>query len=275
MNWLIQNWLDSFKTGSVQDPGEQPDPQVLTNRADLHVHTRASDGLATAEQVLEQVATTGQLRVVALTDHDTMLAPAHARQLQRDFGIEVIVGEEVSTRDGHLLALFIDQPLPPGRPAAETIAAVHAQGGLCIAPHPYDWLIPSLGRRGLRTRCIGHDRAADGRDWAFDAIETVNASITWPVALANGLAHRVASELGLPMVGGSDTHTLPTIGQAYTEFPGTTADDLYRAITQGTVRAAGHGWRAAQFAEFYRLTLRERSLSGALKLAGSNLALLH
>jgi predicted metal-dependent phosphoesterase TrpH len=225
--------------------------------------------------VLEQVAIAGRLRVVALTDHDTMLAPLHARRLERDFGIEVIVGEEVSTQDGHLLALFIDQPLPPGRPAAETIAAVHAQGGLCIAPHPYDWLIPSLGWRGLHRRGAGNGRASDGRDWAFDAIEAVNASITWPAAIANGLARRVAGELGLPVVGGSDTHTLATIGQAYTEFPGTTAGDVYHAITQGTVGATGHGWSAAQFLEFYRLTLRERSLSGALKLAGANLALLH
>ena len=275
MNRLHQNGSDNAETGNRQPMEDPCRPQVPTNHADLHVHTRASDGLATAEQVLEQVASAGQLRVVALTDHDTMLAPLHARRLQREFGIEVIVGEEVSTQDGHLLALFIDRPLPPGRPAAETIAAVHAQGGLCIAPHPYDWLIPSLGRRGLHTRCVTHSGTAAGQDWAFDAIETVNASITWPAAIANGLARRVAGELGLAAVGGSDTHTLATIGRAYTEFPGTTADDVYRAIMQRTVRAGGHGWSAAQFLEFYRLTLRERSLSGALKLAGANLALLH
>src|SRR6185436_2860560 len=87
-------------------------------------------------------------------------------------GLEVIVGEEVSTAEGHLLALFIEQELPPGRPAAATIAAVHAQGGLCIAAHPYDWMVPSLGRAGLRQRCAGPDC-----EWPLDGIEVFNASL--------------------------------------------------------------------------------------------------
>ncbi|MBA3945202.1 MAG: PHP domain-containing protein [Herpetosiphonaceae bacterium] len=275
MNWLPKNCRGISTTTTTCLSEQKLDPMLPVNRADLHVHTSASDGLATVEQVLAQVATAGKLRVVAITDHDAMLDAVRARRLQRDFGVEVIVGEEVSTQEGHLLALFIDHALPPGRPAAETIAAIHAQGGLCIAPHPYDWLIPSLGKAGLRTRCVPHDGAADGRDWPFDAIETLNASITWPASVANAWAQYVAVELGLPVVGGSDTHTLATVGQAYTEFCGTTAEDVYRSIKEGTVAAVGHCWSPTQFLEFYQLTLRRRSLSGALKLACANVTLLH
>ena len=270
--------MNTLQQSHIVQPREAPtettsDLLPATNRADLHLHTVASDGLATIEQVLEQVAQTGQLGIVAVTDHDRMFAPAQARQLERDFGIGVIVGEEVSTQEGHLLALFIHKELPAGRPAAETIAAIHAQGGLCVAAHPYDWLVSSLGKAGLRHRCLPRGGVADGRDWAFDAIETVNTGITWPAWVANAMAGRVADELGLPGTGGSDAHTLATVGQGWTMFPGTTTDDLYRAIQHGTVTAHGRPWSAAQFLEFYQLTLRQRSLRGALRLALANIAL--
>src|SRR5215207_1074336 len=107
------------------------------SKADLHVHTTHSDGHASVEEVLEHAERHTELRVIAITDHDTIEGALEARTLAREYGIEVVVGEEVSTADGELLALFIEQRLPPGRPAAETIAAVHEQGGLCVAAHPY------------------------------------------------------------------------------------------------------------------------------------------
>ncbi len=119
----------------------------LNSLADLHIHTTYSDGTATVPDVLAHVAASN-LHVIAITDHDAIAGALEARQLARDFGVEVIVGEEVSTLDGHVLALFIAEFLPPGRPAAETIAGVHAQGGLCVAPHSYDWAVISLGRNG-------------------------------------------------------------------------------------------------------------------------------
>src|SRR5690349_4824161 len=101
----------------------------LYSKADLHIHTLASDGTASVEEVLTQVAAS-DLRVIAITDHDTLDGALEARRLAPGFGVDVIVGQEVSTREGHLLVLFVDQPLPPARPAAETIAAAHALGGL-------------------------------------------------------------------------------------------------------------------------------------------------
>ena len=138
------------------------------SKADLHIHTTASDGAATVPELLAYVAQMPDLRVIAITDHDSIAAAKEAARLAHQFGIDVIVGEEVSTADGHLLALFIDSFLPPQRPAAETIAAIHAQGGLAIAPHPFDRSVPSLGRAGLGQP-----------GWDFDALEGFNAGGVW------------------------------------------------------------------------------------------------
>lgn len=205
------------------------------SKADIHIHTVYSDGTATVREVLEHTAAHTDLRVIAVTDHDTIEGALEARSLADAYGIEIIVGEEVSTSEGHLLALFIEQPIPPRRSAAATIAAVHAQGGLCIAAHPYDMVVPSLGRYGLQTRA-----AAPSRDWHFDAIETFNASL-W-LASNNTRAATVAAALELPACGGSDSHHLATIGLGYTLFPGRNAADLFQAVLCGQTRADGRYW---------------------------------
>ncbi len=207
----------------------------LWSDADLHIHTSHSDGTARVRDVLEYVATQTDLRVIAITDHDTITGALEARRLAPHYGIEVIVGEEISTLDGHLLALFVEQHTPPRRPAAETIAAVHAQGGLCIAPHPYGMLVPSLGYRGLRERAAGNNP-----EWPFDAIESFNASLR--LDSNNQTAHQVSEALQLPVCGGSDSHHLATIGTGRTRFPGSTAADLRVALQQRQTQAVGNSW---------------------------------
>ncbi len=207
----------------------------LWSDADLHIHTSHSDGTASVRDVLEYVATQTDLRVIAITDHDTISGALEARRLASHYGIEVIVGEEISTLDGHLLALFVEQPTLPRRPAAETITAVHAQGGFCIAPHPYGMLVPSLGYHGLRERAAGNNP-----EWPFDAIESFNASLR--LDWNNQAAHRVSTELQLPVCGGSDSHHLATIGTGRTRFPGSTAADLRVALQQRQTQAVGNAW---------------------------------
>lgn len=82
-------------------------------KADLHVHTTYSDGTAGVPDILARVAAS-DLRVVAITDHDTINGAREARRLVRDFDIDVIVGEEVSTREGHLLRSDADTKLSHG-----------------------------------------------------------------------------------------------------------------------------------------------------------------
>ena len=241
---------------------------TLVSKADLHVHTDASDGTASVCDVLSRAAELG-FGVIAITDHDTIDGALEARRQAHRYGVEVIVGEEVSTAEGHLLVLFIEAALLPGLPAAETIAAAHAQGGLCIAAHPYDWAVPSLGKAGLHRRCHGVNMG----EWPLDAIEGLNASATWPLGIPNRVGQRIARRIGLPTVAGSDAHTLATIGRAYTLFPGRTALDLRGAVINGNVTTAGQPWTVAETFDFYRQTVSQRGLREALALARANLDL--
>jgi predicted metal-dependent phosphoesterase TrpH len=236
--------------------------KTVWSKADIHVHTTYSDGHADVEEVLEHAVQNTDLRVIAITDHNTIEGALEARSLAETYGIEVIVGEEVSTADGELLALFIEQRLPSGLPAAKTIAAVHEQGGLCIAAHPYDWMVPSMGHHGLRKRGSGPDP-----EWRLDAIETFNAGLL--LSRGNSRAAVTAAALGLPALGGSDSHHPKTIGYGYTLFPGWDSADLQTAIEFGQTYAAGRSWGPVVTAEVIGLIVR-RELRNRTKRVGRN-----
>jgi predicted metal-dependent phosphoesterase TrpH len=203
-------------------------------RADLHIHTRASDGLDPIARILDFVEHATDLDVIAITDHERIDAAVAARTMARDLGhrAEVIVGEEVSTLGGHLLALFIEERVRPVRSLRSTIAAIHEQGGLAIPAHP---LVPyPLCAQGWVLRRLLRD--PDPRVHP-DAIEAFNPTLfgrPW-----HGRVVRFATELGVPTVGNSDSHEATTIGTGWTSFPGRSADDLRAAIAAGTT--AHHG----------------------------------
>jgi predicted metal-dependent phosphoesterase TrpH len=222
------------------------------SKADIHIHTTYSDGSASIREVLGHVAQATDMRLIAITDHDTINGALLARQMATEFGIEVIVGEEVSTAEGHLLALFIERRLPPGRPASETIAAIHDQGGLCVAAHPFDPLVPSIGRAGLGQRCTGPRAGA----WPLDGVEAFNAG-SW-IAAGNRRAATFGAALGLARCGGSDSHSLATIGLGFTLFPGAGAHDLYRAIQRGQTAEGGTRWRFDHYLEVATHRAHER-----------------
>ena len=108
-------------------------------RADLHVHTVWSDG-AQRPEVIVEAAHDRQVDVVAITDHDEIRGALRARDWAREhpeLGVDVVVGEEISTLNGHLLGLFLEECVPPGLSALDTISEIHAQGGLAVAAHPF------------------------------------------------------------------------------------------------------------------------------------------
>jgi len=206
-------------------------------RADLHIHTLASDGTSGILEILDVVERRTDLDVVAITDHERIDAALAARAIARDRGarVEVIVGEEVTTRGGHLLALFLEERIRPLRSLRSTIAEVHARGGIAIPAHP---LVPyPLCAQGFVLR-----RLLD-EDERFhpDALETFN-----PTTLGRPWHARVvrfAAEHGLAAVGNSDAHAAQAIATAWTTFPGTTASDLRGAIAARATESHGsfHG----------------------------------
>jgi predicted metal-dependent phosphoesterase TrpH len=148
----------------------------------------------------------------------------------------VVIGEEVSSRDGHIVGLFLERRIRPGMSAAATVHAIHDQGGLAVAVHPF-W------RTQRRTR----GGPVHGVGWLaaeleFDAIEVENATPGFYVF--NQLARRLNMGLGRAEVGGSDAHILDAIGRAFTEFPGRTPKALRSAIETGRTAAGRRRYRA-------------------------------
>jgi predicted metal-dependent phosphoesterase TrpH len=183
-------------------------------RADLHIHTRASDGIDGIAAILDFVERSTDLDVIAITDHERIDAAVAAQAMARDRGdrVEVVVGEEVTTLGGHLLALWIKAPIKPFRSMRTTIAEIHDQGGLAIPAHP---LVPyPLCAQGFVLRRL----LADEPRFHPDAIEAFN-----PTTLGRPWHDRVvrfADEHGLARVGSSDAHAAASIGAGYTTFPG-------------------------------------------------------
>jgi predicted metal-dependent phosphoesterase TrpH len=205
-------------------------------RADLHMHTTASDGWPSPQQVVDHASQIG-LDVIAVTDHDTIEGALRAAEhAARRTKLHVVVGEEVSSRDGHIVALFIEKKIRPGMSAAATVHAIHDLGGLAVAVHPF-W---RTQRRTRSSRVHGVGWLA--AELEFDAVEVENATPGFYVF--NQLARRLNMGLGSAEVGGSDAHILDAIGRAYTEFSGKTPKALRQAIEAGTTVAGRQRYRA-------------------------------
>lgn len=175
----------------------------MTFRIDLHVHTDASqDGLSPLLELAAAAKTAG-LDAIAVTDHNLC-----TRVPERLNGLLLIPGCEVSTAQGHMLGLFLEEPLdldglrrdglPTGAEAAEEIRRC---GGAAVLAHPYEK--------------PGADPAAF--DFRPDAVEGANARACFKVKDANEKALALAGTWDLPAVGGSDAHARQELGSAYTE----------------------------------------------------------
>ncbi len=200
-------------------------------KADLHIHTRVSDGMASVSQVLEYIEHRTDLDAVAITDHEDISGGLEARDLagRRGYRFEVIPGAEITTLQGHVLALFLERTPPSFRGIDSTLETIHREGGIAIAPHPLSWLTRSISKRTF-------DRLQLGDGQRFDAIELANPS---PAALRTRERAALLNEerWRLPVTGGSDGHHLPHLGTGWTEYEGTTAEHLRAAIVSGTTQA--------------------------------------
>jgi len=234
----------------------------LLGRADLHIHTLASDGTAGVVEILDHVERNTELDVIAITDHERVDAALAARAIARDRGLsfEVVVGEEVTTLGGHLLALWIETPVKPFRTMGTTIAEVHEQGGLAIPAHP---LVPyPLCAQGFVLRGL---LGAEPR-FRPDALEAFN-----PTTLGRPWHRRVvrfADEHGLARVGNSDAHSLDAIGIAYTTFPGRDGAALREAIAARTTNHHGTFHPAGSQVQTFGAQLRKYSRDARASLGG-------
>jgi predicted metal-dependent phosphoesterase TrpH len=246
--------------GGQVDGLNEPAPR---GRADLHIHTTFSDGWPGPVEVVRRARRWG-LDVIAVTDHDTIEGALWAADYAGRLGgrPEVIVGEEVSSRHGHVVGLYLEKRVKPGMPAAATVRAIHEQGGVAFAPHPF-WRTQSQAR-GRRVHGVGWLAG----DLDFDAIEVENS--TPGFYLFNQMAARLNQDAGLAPLGNSDAHILDAIARSYTSFPGSTAADLRVAIEEARTQAHRRRYPAMALVRYAAWGLehrRQRRLAAARRSA--------
>lgn len=209
--------------------------------ADLHIHSLYSfDGTATVPQVLMRACEAG-LDLVAITDHDDIRGALLGLELAPRYGVEVIPGVEISTAEGHLLALSVQTLVPAGLSLIETINRVGALGGFCVAPHPTAaW----MGKNALSAYSIRQALRDPDAARILIGIETYNATVM--DRSCNDAARILAERSDIAQTGSSDAHVIAAIGLGATLFPGQTVRDLVAALWNGTTQVRkGPEWGSA------------------------------
>jgi predicted metal-dependent phosphoesterase TrpH len=222
-----------------------------TFEADLHIHTNySSDGQAEPKEVVLAAEQVG-LFAIAVVDHNNVTGAMETVKAARGRDLLVIPGIEVTSRNGHILALGVTEPLPSGLSADETIRHIHDRGGLAVASHP--------GR--LYTGLSEYDV----QECHFSAVEVANAHSS---IRQNEHALELAKRLDLGMTGGSDAHWTEEIGLCRTVFPTAPADvdGVLEAVRRRETHAVGEGRTAGELAKLQTQMLMRWLRRGGRKL---------
>jgi len=195
-------------------------------RVDLHLHSRYShDGQSSLEELIDRCHECGLDRI-ALTDHHTVEGALELARLAPELAI---VGEEVKTREGEIIGLFITGGLPIFARPEDVMDLVHEMRGLTYMPHPFD-------------RNRSHFRPERIVELAprIDIIEVYNP---WCETKANEAAARMTHDLGKVGASGSDAHSARELGRSWMEIDqySDAADFLEKLRRAHHVVTAGSG----------------------------------
>jgi len=221
---------------------------------DMHTHSEYSPDSRTPLAAQVAALSAARIDVVCATDHNTIEGALRLRELAPD-RLRVIVGEEVSTRDGEIIGLFLEKPIPRDLSGEETIARIKDQGGVVSVPHPFS-----------RNRMRHIRRDALERLWQqVDCVEIFNAREAF--AGDNRRAEAFARERSIPGAAGSDAHRASEIGRAFIEvdeFAG--REDFVEALRGGVVtgRLTGSAIHlATRYDVFRKWLVRRRTRKSA------------
>ena len=204
-------------------------------RADLHVHPVGNGSSVRNPTALLSALQAAGLDLVALTDHDRIDAAAELAARGADAGLVMLVGEEIASREGHVLGLGLGALVAPGRSLGDTVAAIHAQGGLAIVAHPLLAIPSSASARTLKALAQGPPERRP------DAVEGFNPGVAWMPGYRRRV-ERLAAAAGYAVVGGSDAHRPGGVGRGLTRYRGRTFADLRAAIAAGATTAEGRAY---------------------------------
>ncbi|MFT4049599.1 MAG: glycosyltransferase [Solirubrobacterales bacterium] len=188
-------------------PAKLPKPHVaerLRRRkridVDLHMHTNHSHDCATPVEVLLETAKVQGLGAIAVTDHNLVSGAHEAAAKADEYGVKIIIGEEVKTKDqGEVIGLFIEEQIPKGVTLQEAIADIKRQGGLVYVPHPFDRMHSVPDYKHLLE--VLED---------IDLIEVFNPRVAF--SAFNDEAARFAAKYRIVAGAGSDSHVAQGLG---------------------------------------------------------------
>jgi predicted metal-dependent phosphoesterase TrpH len=195
-------------------------------KLDLHVHLRRHYRIEDIRRVVKAAGLDG----IAVTNFHNITLAQYLRERVADFLI--IVGQEVESKAGHILAVNIEEKIPDHLEAEETIRRIHTQGGAAILAHPY------LGWNSI----LPHGRA---RLLKFDAIEAFNYR-AGPMLYPNFFAKFGLRDLPWPKVANTDSKDLATIGCCYNEIPITPAAHYSAGVAEEMIPEILHCIRQGQ-----------------------------
>ncbi len=203
-----------------------------TMKLDLHCHSEASHDCKTRLQnIIDRCHVTG-ISVQAITDHNQIWGAVKLQEMTReDATLTIIVGEEISSREGEIIGLFLKEKIAAGLSAEETVKQIKAQGGLVLIPHGFD----PFKRHRLRSESL--ERITKH----VNIIEVFNAHVSQPSF--NQAALIWADQHNKLKSAGTDAHTAAHVGSAWVETPRTVVrrpEDLLIALSMGTI---GGRWR--------------------------------
>lgn len=189
-------------------------------RFDLHVHTNHSEDSKSSPEDILQMAKKRSIDGIAFLDHNTLEGYRRNKDTE---GVLLVPGMEVTTERGHIGALGVQEPVQRGLTVPETIDRIREQDGIAVAVHPY--------------RRFSGMQEEDIVDNQWDAIEGLNGR-SW--ARRNEMSRRLASSMDVPVVGGSDSHRLKTVGKAWTFLKNvSTWEDVIGEIRKGNTDVGG------------------------------------
>lgn len=212
-------------------------------KIDLHTHSTASPDGSLTKSDYRKILESGVLDCIAVTDHNTI---SFAIKLREELGSRIIVGEEITTLDGEVIGLYLEKVIKPGMSAADTVAAIKAQGGLVYIPHPFETLRKAISLDVLNS--IAKD---------IDIVETHNGR-----ALFQDKTKEVESwafEHHLPGAASSDAHGWHGWGGTHTivdQAP--TRANLLSLLTSATYKVSRPGLRAILYPKLNRIRRRRR-----------------
>ncbi|MBQ6218353.1 MAG: PHP domain-containing protein [Methanosphaera sp.] len=192
-------------------------------KIDTHIHSKYSkDSITPLEDIIKYSQKIG-LKAIAITDHDEIEGTWQIKKLEHE-GLLLIPGEEVSSSEGHIIALGITDYIKPLQTPQETIDQIHDNAGIAIAAHPYCYYRSGLGNIVQSLN--------------IDAMETMNSRFI--LGISNHLAKKVSKKNNIPPIGASDAHFIKGIGRCYTQIKECdSVDEILKQIKKGNTEAHG------------------------------------